>query len=137
LPFLVLLAVGGLCVLAAPGGARADDGEDDDDPDVRVERPCTGRSAVRLRVREADDDQLRVDLTVRTERRGATWSIVVVHERRLVGRARSRTSWSSGSFSRRFMVADWPGRDTIVVRALGPRGEVCRAVATLRDDSHD
>jgi len=130
-PLAVLLGVIALG-LTAPGNARADDRGDDGD--VRVERACTGRSTVRLRVRERDDDLLRIDLTVRTTRRGATWGIVVVHERRLVRRARSRTSLSSGSFSRRFTVADWAGRDTIVVRAIGPGGEVCRASVTIDGD---
>jgi len=127
-PLAVLFGVVALGLLVAPRDARADDG------DVRVERACTGRSTVRLRVRERDDDLLRIDLTVRTTRRGATWGIVVVHERRLVRRARSRTSLSSGSFSRRFTVADWAGRDTIVVRAIGPGGEVCRTSVTIDGD---
>jgi len=26
---------------------------------------------------------------------------------------------------------DWPGRDTVVARAVGPRGEVCLAAVTV------
>jgi hypothetical protein len=125
---LVVVAVVAVVTLVSPGAGRADDG------DARIERTCTGRSTVQLRVRGRDDDLLRVDLTVRTTRRGATWGVVVVHERRLARRAHARTSLSSGSFSRRFTVADWPGRDAITVRALGPGGEVCRASVVVSED---
>jgi hypothetical protein len=104
-----------------------------DDGDVRVERRCTEQSVVRLRVRERDDDLLRVDLDVRTTRRDAAWLVVVVHERRLVFRSRVRTGRSSRSLSRRFTIEDWPGRDAITVRAIGPRGEVCRASVVVSD----
>ncbi len=56
---------------------------------------------------------------------------MVVHERRLVLRVPRRTGGSSGSFSLRLTIPDWPGRDTVTVRATGPRGEVCRATATV------
>jgi hypothetical protein len=127
----LLSAVVALGALAAPSAARADDGEDDD---VRVERACTRASTVRLRVRERDDDRLRVDLTLRTPRRNAPWLVVVVHERRLVSRTRVRTGRSSGSLSRRYTIEDFPGRDAVTVRALGPGGEVCRASVTVRED---
>ena len=41
---------------------------------------------------------------------------------------------SSGSFSLRRTIPDWPGRDTVTVRATGPGGEICRATATVRGD---
>jgi hypothetical protein len=129
LPALVS-AVVALGALAVPGAAHADDG---DNGDIRVERECTRASTLRLRVRERDDDRLRVDLTVRTPRRNAPWLVVVVHERRLVSRTRVRTGRSSGSLSRRFTIEDFPGRDAVTVRALGPAGEVCRASVTVRE----
>ena len=120
-----------LVTLAMPVAARADDGEDDDD--VRVERRCTGTSTVRLRVRERDGDRLRVDLAVRTARRGMPWTVVVVHERRLALRTTRRTSLTSRAFWVRLTLPEWDGRNSVSVRAIGPRGEVCRAVATLTD----
>lgn len=128
---LVSLALAAVAVLAAPVAARADDDREDD---VRVTRACSAGSTIQLRLRDRDDDELRVDVTVRARSRNASWSVVLVHERRLVWRARVRTGGSSGSFSRRITVPDWPGNDTIVVRAIGPRGEICRATATLRED---
>jgi hypothetical protein len=130
---LVPLALAALAILAMPIAARADDG-DDSRSDVRVELSCSARSTMRLRVRTRDDDQLRVELDVRTPRRGTAWSVVMVHERRLVLRSRSRTGGSSGSFSLRRTLPDWPGRDTVTVRANGPGGETCRATATVDGD---
>ena len=121
------LAAATLAALLLAAVASADDGSR---ADVRVERSCTAQSSVRLRVRAEDDDPLRVDIDVRTPRGGAKWVVSVVHERRLA-RSVTRRTRSSGSFSVRFTMADWPGPDTVVARAVGPRGEVCRAAVTV------
>ncbi len=115
--------------LALPIAARADDGRDE--ADVRVERSCTGSSTVRLRVRARDDEALRVDLEVRAAGPGPRWAVVIVHERRLVLETSRRTSPSSHSFAIRLTIPDWPGRDSVTVRATGPRGEVCRVTAAV------
>ena len=130
LPFVLAALV----LLASPSSARADD---DPSVDVRVERACTVVSTVRLRVRARDGDRLRIEIDVRTPRRGARWVVVLIHERRLVVRAPARTSLSSGSLSLRRTVADWPGRDTVIVRALGPRGEICRAAVVVQEQVSD
>ena len=129
-PSLRLALVALIATLSLAPVARADD---DDRTDVRVERSCAGQSAIRLRVRTEDDDRLRVDLDVRTPRRGSRWAVSVVHERRLAWSATRRTSPRSGSLSVRFGIPDWPGHDTVVARAVGPRGEVCRAAVTVDD----
>ena len=126
---LLALCLVALAALALPLAARADDGGDR--ADVRVERSCTAQSTVRLRVRSEDNGVLRVELDVRTPRRGTRWAVSVVHERRLAWSAARRTSTSSGSFSVRITTPDWPGHDAVVARAVGPRGEVCRAAVTL------
>ena len=131
---LVVLGVAGLAALAGPVAARADD---DGDGDVRVEPRCTLRSTVELRVRARDDDRLRVEVEVRTSRRGARWVVIVIHERRLVARLPVRTGPRSRSFSLRRTIADWPGRDTVVVRAIGPRGEICRAAVAVEEQASD
>ena len=66
---LVVLLLTGLLVLAAPVTARADDG---DEADVRVERSCTARSTVRLRVANAGRRRAagRLHRPHRTARRG-------------------------------------------------------------------
>ena len=119
-----------LVALALPIAARADEG-DGSSSEARIELSCSANSSVRLRVRTRDDDALRIDLDVRTPVRGASWNVVMVHERRLVFRIQRRTGGSSGSFSLRRTIPDWPGRDTVTVRATGPRGETCRATATV------
>jgi hypothetical protein len=131
---LLVLALAALAAVAAatPATARADDGND-----VRVTRSCTAGSEVRLRVRERDDDLLRVDSDLRATRRGTTWIVTIVHERRVVLRSTRRAGAGSRSVSVRVAIPDWPGRDTVTVRALGPRGEVCGAVATLADPVDD
>ena len=132
---VALFVAAALTVLVVPLAARADDGDgSSSEADVRVELSCSATSSVRLRVRTRDDDLMRVDIDVRTTRRGATWTVVTVHERRLVSRTQRRTSTSSRSFSLRYAIADWPGRDTVTVRATGPRGELCRASATVDGD---
>jgi len=130
---LLVLALAALVVgAAAPAPAHADD-----DRDVRVTRSCTAGSTVRLRVRERDDDLLRVDVDLLAARRDTAWIVTVVHERRVALRATRRSGAGSRSLSVRVAIPDWPGRDTVTVRALGPRGEICRAVATLVDDVED
>jgi hypothetical protein len=126
----VLPAAIALVALALPIAARADEG-DGSQTEARIELSCSASSSVRLRVRTRDNDQLRIDLDVRTPVRGASWNVVMLHERRLVFRVQRRTGDSSASFSMRRTIPDWPGRDTVTVRATGPRGETCRATATV------
>jgi hypothetical protein len=118
----VLLAAALLLPLAAAA---------DDDPREEVRRPgtCTRSSDVELRLR-AEDGRIRVDLEIETGRSGASWSIIVLHERRTAFRGAARTR-SNGSLELRRSIPDWYGRDTVVVRASGPRAETCRASATL------
>jgi hypothetical protein len=129
---LLLVPLVALVVLAMPVAARADHGTDE--ADVRVERSCTAQSTVRLRVRARDGGRLRVEVAVLTGQRGTRWAVVTVHERRLVLETSRRTSASSGSFAIRLTIPDWPGRNKVSVRATGPRGEVCRATATVAGD---
>ena len=127
-----MLAAAAAALALLPVAARADEGDGSGSrADVRVELSCSERSRVRLRVRTRDDGRLRIEVDVRTPARGATWSVVLVHERRLVLRAGQRTGGSSGGFSLRRTIADWPGRDLVTVRATGPGGEVCRAAAAV------
>lgn len=128
---LLALAFVALAGIALPVTAHADD---EHDADVRVERSCTGTSIARLRVRTHDDDHLRVELEVQTAGRGARWTVVVVRERRLVLRTSRRTGRASRAFSVRLTIPEWEGRNTVSARAIGPRGEVCRAAATLIED---
>ena len=129
---LAAVVAASLTAAAGPSAAAADDGGSRGD--VRVAATCTVRSRAELRVRSRDHDQLRVDLELRTARRGAPWTVVIVHERQLALRRSLRTSQGSGTLSVRRTIPDWFGEDALSVRATGPGGETCRIEATIRDD---
>ena len=129
---LPVVVAASLAAVAVPSSAAADDGGSRGDD--WVARSCTAKSRAELRVRAQDHDQLRVDLELRTARRGAPWTIVIVHERQLVFRGSLRTSQGSGTLSVRRTIQDWFGEDALSVRATGPGGETCRVSATIRDD---
>lgn len=123
---VVVLAV----FLAAGPVARADSGDGRDDRlEIRRAGFCSAASSVKLRLR-AEEGRIRVELEIDT-RRGAPWSVVLLHERRIVFRGRLRSADTSGSFELKRIVADWFGPDAIVARAKGPGGESCRVSATV------
>jgi hypothetical protein len=113
------------CAFVVPAGALASEGDD-----VRVTGKCSGASTAALRLR-ADDGVIEVEARIDTRGRRKLWRVVLLHERRIAYRGALRTSASSGSLKLRRTVADWYGSDSIVVRATGPRGETCRASATI------
>ena len=129
---LAALVAASLTAAAGPSAAAADDGGSRGD--VRVAATCTARSRAELRVRSRDHDQLRVDLELRTARRGEPWTVVIVHERQLAFRGSLRTGRGSGTLSVRRTIPDWFGEDAASARATGPGGETCRIQATIRDD---
>ena len=134
MPRALLVLLLALVALSAPAAAVADDaGAGDHVDDVRVTASCTRSATATLRVRERDDDLLRLDFELRDRRRAGPWLVVVVHERRLVVRARLRPSRSSGKLTLRRTVPDLFGQDTVRVRASGPGGASCQASATLDD----
>jgi hypothetical protein len=127
-----------LCSLAAlvlactfPGLAAATGGDGGPRDEVRVEGTCSGAADVELRVRREDDAELRVDLVLDAGRRGERWTVVIVHERRLAFRGRLRASRGSVRITLRRTLDDLFGRDTVSVRATGPRGATCRVTARI------
>lgn len=121
-----LLVLGALCTaLALPLAATADDGPDD----VRRSGECSRSSEIELRVR-SDDDVIEVELELETPRRGSTWAVILLHERRTAFRGSLRTR-SDGSIELKRSVPDWFGVDVLVARASGPRGESCRVSARV------
>ncbi|HSF60901.1 MAG TPA: hypothetical protein VLA69_04345 [Gaiellaceae bacterium] len=111
--------------LALPLSAGADDGPDD----VRRTGTCSRSSEFRLRLR-SDDDVIRVEFEIESNRRGARWAVILLHERRIVFRGNLRTD-DGGSVELRRSVPNWFGADSFVVRATGPRSETCRVSAQL------
>lgn len=123
---LAVVAVTVVVALALPFGAAADDG---DDREVRVTRSCSNGSEASLRARK-DDGSIRVELRIEPDRRGS-WHVIFLHERRIAYRGTLRPSSSSGTVRLRRTVPDLYGRDTLVIRSSGPRGESCRVAAEL------
>ena len=121
---LLLAAVAACAALSLPAVATADD-----DKDVRKAGTCTASSRINIRLR-ADGDEIRIDLEIRTQQRNGAWSVILLRERRTVfkGVIRSR---DSRTVKLRRTIDDWYGRDSIVVRASGPRLETCRVSATV------
>lgn len=126
---MLAIAIAALWLLAArPLAAAAKDG----DGEVRVAGVCGGSARSELRL-EARDDGIELRFKVDHARRGATWRVAVVQERRIAWKGSARAAGSSASFDVRRTLQDLPGADAVTVRALGPRGLVCRATATLPD----
>jgi hypothetical protein len=122
----LLLALAAVAGTATP--ARAHDGDGGGRSEVRLTSRCTNAaSSLRLRLR-AEEGWIRIDAEIEPVRARSRWSVVVLHERRLV--ARVTLAARSGSVELRRTVRDWFGRDTIVVRASAG-GATCRASATV------
>lgn len=129
---LTLLAL--LSASAAAGDSGPGEGGDDDDDDDRIEirqsGVCTGGGRWKFRLR-AEEGEIRIDFEVDERRLGALWRVVLIHERQIVLRAARRTVAPGASFAVRRIVEDWYGADNVVARATGPRGQTCRASATV------
>lgn len=126
LPIAVIFATLALLALGAPVASASDD----DDREVRVRSACAGGAVAELKL-DSDDGRIDVELEVDQNRRGVSWRVVLVHERRVAWRGTARTAGSSGSFSIERRLRDLPGYDTVTARATGPRGAACRISATL------
>jgi hypothetical protein len=57
--------------------------------------------------------------------------VILLHERRIAFRGVVRSRDDSRTVRLRRTIDDWFGRDSIVVRASGPRLESCRVSATV------
>ena len=121
---LLLAAVAACAALSLPAVATADD-----DTEVRKTGTCTASSRITIRVR-ADDDEIRIDLEIRARQRNTAWNVILLRERRTVFRGVIR-SRDSRTVKLRRTIDNWYGRDSIVVRASGPRLETCRVSATV------
>jgi hypothetical protein len=120
-PSFITLALVSALAVPAPAALARDD--------VRVAADCGRGASGELRV-EGDDGAIEVELRIDTRRRGARWSVALVHERRVAWRGSPRTR-SNGSLRIERTLPDYPGADEISVRASGPGGVSCQATATL------
>ena len=122
---LALTALTPAAALAKGGGGGGGSGR----PEVRVAGTCGRGATSKLQVK-ARDGGLEIEFEVEHTRRNSAWSLVLVQEQRVAWRGRARTS-VIGAFSVGRRLADYPGPDQIVARAVGPRGLTCVATATL------
>jgi hypothetical protein len=127
LPLTIAIALLALAVLA-PASALARHGGGDR-PEVRVGGTC-GRGATSALKLKADDGAIEAEFEVHG-RRGSTWRVFFVQERRVAWRGRARTAGRSSSFSVERRLSDYAGPDQVLARAVGPRGITCQAIATL------
>lgn len=128
---LVLLLGVGLVVLfaARPVAAVAKGGPP---VEVRVAGVCGSGATSKLRLRSRGG-VIDVRFELDHGRAGEIWRVVLVHERRVGWNGFAKTTRPGGSFEVERTLSDLPGADEVTVRAWGPRGLVCGAVATLPD----
>jgi hypothetical protein len=100
--------------------------------EVRVAGVCGSGATSKLRLR-ARDGVIGVRFEVDHGRGGEVWRVVLVHERRVDWKGSAKTTRPGGLFEIERTLTDLPGADEISVRAWGPRGLVCNAVAVLPD----
>ena len=122
---LLLAAVAACAALSLPSVASADDGRE-----VRKAGSCTASSKMSVRLR-ADDGKIRVELEIEGRQRGAAWNVILLRERRIAFRGVIRAREGSREVRLRRTFDDWFGRDSIVIRASGPRAETCRVSAAI------
>ena len=122
---LLRVAVAACAALSLPAVATADDGRD-----VRRAGTCTASSKLSVRLR-ADGKTIRVELEIETRQRGTAWSVILLRERRIAFRGVIRAREGSREVRLRRTLDDWFGRDSIVIRASGPRAETCRVSAAV------
>lgn len=115
----LVLAIALFGVLVLPGVALGSD----DDREVRRSGACTGSSSVVLRVEV--DDELELELEIETRRAAGRWQAIVLHDRRTAFRG-FVPQRNSRSVRLRRTLPNYYGRETITVRASGPRAEACR-----------
>lgn len=116
----LVLAIALCGVLVLPGVAVGSD----DDREVRRSGTCTGSSSATLRV-EVDDDELELELEIETRQTAGRWQAIVLHDRRTAFRGMVPRQ-DSRSVRLRRTLRNYYGRETITVRASGPRTETCR-----------
>jgi hypothetical protein len=129
---LAALAASAAWTLAAPAAGSARGGGGDGRERVEASGRCGVTSSWRLRA-ETRDGLIRVDFEMRRSsgRSGPLrWRVVLLHERRIAGRALLVTR-RGGSARLRRTIPDYPGADAIAVRAVSAAGEVCPAGALL------
>jgi hypothetical protein len=134
-PFAPVVAVLALAVAGtSPALARRErdgggGGGDRGRSEVRVGGICGKGASSKLKLKSRDG-QIEAEFEVHG-RAGSAWRVTIVHEREVEYRGRRRITGASGSFDVSYRMPDYSGADAVTARAVGPRGLVCVAAATL------
>lgn len=115
---------------ASPALARQGRGGGGDRPEVRTAGICGKAASSSLKLTSRDGG-IETEFEVHHTRAGSAWSVTIVHESEVAWRGKRRTAGASRSFSVSYRIADYSGADRVTARAVGPRGVVCVATATL------
>jgi hypothetical protein len=98
--------------------------------EAQTRMTCSHGTRISERLR-AEDGRIRIDIELEHRHQRGAWTLVVLHERRVIARATLRSNTTANVLQLRRTVADWFGSDTVVTRASGPAGEQCRVTATV------
>jgi hypothetical protein len=122
------------------GGLRDDSVSDDtqaddsrgggDSNEKRVAGNCTGNATSKLKVKP-DNGKLETEFEVDQNRNGVTWKVRFRLNGERVVKTTATTQAPSGSFSVQRRLANGPGSDHVVGKAISPSGPVCRASLTI------
>jgi hypothetical protein len=125
-----LAVLAALTVCATPAFARDGSGRGggDDRAALRVAGTCAKGATSSLRLRGRDG---AIETEFEVHGRRGLWNVTIVHERQVAWRGIRRPAGPSRSFSVSYRVPNYSGGDTVTARAIGPRGGVCSATATL------
>lgn len=120
----VAAAAGTLAVaLAQPAAAKGSDA-------VRATGSCSNGAHWELTAKH-DDGRIEVEWEVDQNRAGVLWTWSLTDNGVRVGIGQRRTVAPSGSFTVHARIADRPGADRVLARALLPTGAVCQGVVTV------
>ena len=106
------------------GGGGGNSGE------KRVAGECTGGATSKLKVKP-DDGKLETEFEVDQNRNGVTWKVRFRLNGERVVKTTATTQAPSGSFSVERRLANGPGSDHVVGKAISPSGQVCKAGLTI------
>lgn len=96
----------------------------------RVAGECTGSATSKLKVKP-DDGKLETEFEVDQNRNGVTWKVRFRLNGERVLKTTATTQAPSGSFSVERRLANGPGSDHVVGKAISPSGQVCKAGLTI------
>ena len=123
----ISIGLAAVAIALVPGGAFARGGDNDV---TRVAGTCTGGASSKLKSKP-DDGRLETEFEVDQNRNGVTWKVRFRLNGERVVKTQATTQAPSGSFEVERRLANAPGSDHIVARAISPSGQVCKAGLTI------